>query len=502
MKQYKLAIFDMDGTILNTLEDLTDSTNYALRTHGMPERSIEEVRMFVGNGIGKLIKRAVVSGTSEEETEGVLATFKEYYGDHCAIKTRPYDGIVELLKNLKKKGFLTAVVSNKADFAVRSLVQDFYQGLFDAYVGEKEGIRRKPAPDSVNEVLQTLQIEAKDAVYIGDSDVDLETAKNSNMDCIAVEWGFRGHDFLVEHGATTLVQRPEQIEELLTLKKGRPSRGIVLEGGGMRGLYTAGVLDVFMEQGITMDSAVGVSAGAVFGCNYKSHQIGRVVRYNKRFCRDSRFVGIGNWIRTGNIHTKEFAYGKVPYELDVFDSEAYEKNPMDFYVVVTDTATGDAKYQLCNKGDAEDIEWMRASAAIPMAIRPVEIGDSSYVDGGVSDSIPVKWMAEKQFDKLVVVLTRPLGYEKAPRKAGLFTKWMLRKYPKVIEAMVTRHIRYNQTLQYIQEEEQKGNLFVIRPSEPISMPILFSKPEDIQRVYDLGRADATKVLEKLQTFLQ
>lgn len=505
MKQCKLVVFDMDGTILDSLEDLSDSTNYALREHHMPERSIEEVRSFVGNGIGKLIERAVPEGTEEELQKTVLDTFKGYYMLHCTDKTKPYEGILELLRSLREKGFLTAVVSNKVDAAVQDLCRDFFPGLFDMAVGEKEGIRKKPAPDSVFAVLEKLQIKKEQAVYIGDSDVDLDTAKNAGMEAIAVEWGFRTREFLQEHGAKQIVSTPAQILEALevyTESQKIGTVGLVMEGGGMRGLFTAGVLDVFMENRITAQIAVGVSAGAVFGCNYKSHQWGRVLRYNKRFCKDKRFAGIGNWIKTGNIYTKEFAYGRVPYELDIFDQKTYEKDPMKFYVVATDAATGKPEYKLCMKGDEQDIEWMRASAAIPMACKAVPIDGKEYYDGGVGDSIPVQWMQAQGCAKVVVILTRPAGYRKEPRKSGLMTRLMLRKYPNMIQAMAQRHKHYNATLDYILEEEKKGNIFVIRPSQAIDMPMLSPEPEDIQRVYDLGRKDALSCLKKCLEYLQ
>lgn len=208
---YKLAIFDLDGTILNTLEDLADSTNYALSVNGMPERTIDEVRRFVGNGIHKLIERAVPQGSTEEQVEQVFVTFKEYYKDHCAVKTRPYDGIMELLKTLKENGTLTAVVSNKGDFAVQILCKDYFPGLFDFAVGERAGIRRKPAPDSVLAVLEQFQIPKEEAVYIGDSEVDIQTAKNAGMKEIAVTWGFRPEKFLKENGADCIVHTPEKL---------------------------------------------------------------------------------------------------------------------------------------------------------------------------------------------------------------------------------------------------------------------------------------------------
>lgn len=213
--KYRLAIFDLDGTILNTLEDLADSTNYALSVHNMPERTIDEVRRFVGNGIHKLIERAVPQGSTDEQIERVFVTFKEYYKDHCAVKTRPYDGIMELMKTLREKEVLTAVVSNKGDFAVQILCKDYFPGLFDFAVGEREGIRRKPAPDSVLAVLEQFHISKEDAVYIGDSEVDIQTAENAGMKEIAVTWGFRSEDFLKENGAGCLAHTPEELLEKL-----------------------------------------------------------------------------------------------------------------------------------------------------------------------------------------------------------------------------------------------------------------------------------------------
>lgn len=211
--KYKLYIFDLDGTILDTLEDLTDSTNYALYVNHMPGHSMEEVRNYVGNGIGRLIERAVPTGTPKETQEKVLRDFREHYGAHCTDKTNPYDGIVPLIRRLRESGCMTAVVSNKADFAVQSLCRDYFPGLFDFVVGEREGIRRKPFPDSVLEVLETLQVDRADAVYVGDSEVDIQTAQNAGLDMLAVGWGFRGEQFLKEQGARTVLGKPEDILE-------------------------------------------------------------------------------------------------------------------------------------------------------------------------------------------------------------------------------------------------------------------------------------------------
>ena len=215
MKKYKLAIFDLDGTLLETLEDLHDSTNHALVSQGLPPRTLDEVRRFVGNGIHKLIERAVPEGSSSETVEQVFEEFKTWYAVHCNDKTRAYDGIKEMLLALRKAGVRTAVVSNKADFGVQTLCKTYFSGLLDVAVGQREGIRLKPAPDSVNEVLRLLEIRREDAVYIGDSDVDIDTARNAGMDCISVTWGFRRREFLLEHGAVILADKPENIEEII-----------------------------------------------------------------------------------------------------------------------------------------------------------------------------------------------------------------------------------------------------------------------------------------------
>lgn len=212
---YRLIIFDLDGTILDTLEDLTDSTNYALAKNHFPVRTLEEVRSFVGNGIGKLIARAVPKGTEEKMIEQVLYDFRDYYGKHCADKTKPYDGILDLICSLRARDCRTAVVSNKADFAVQELCEQYFPGLFDFVVGEREGIRRKPYPDSVLEVLSGLGAAKAESLYVGDSEVDIETAKNAGIDAVSVEWGFRKKDFLLAHGAVRFVKQPVELLDLV-----------------------------------------------------------------------------------------------------------------------------------------------------------------------------------------------------------------------------------------------------------------------------------------------
>ncbi len=198
MKQYKTVIFDLDGTLLDTLEDLANSTNFALKEMGYPQRSVSEVRNFVGNGVAKLIERAVPAGTSSEKTEETLAVFKTHYADHCEDHTSPYQGITELLDKLLSSGKTIAVVSNKIDSAVSVLCKKYFGDRFAVMVGDRDGIRKKPAPDSVFEVLNMLGLSREDAIYVGDSEVDIETAKNAEMDCISVTWGFRDKALLME----------------------------------------------------------------------------------------------------------------------------------------------------------------------------------------------------------------------------------------------------------------------------------------------------------------
>ena len=211
MHKYKTYIFDLDGTLLSTLADLAASTNYALRTHHMPERSIDEVRRFVGNGVKKLMERAIPDGLNNPLFEETFATFRQHYMQHNLDATQPYPGIMQLLEQLKAEGKNIAVVSNKFYAATRELCRHFFGDLVPVAIGEREDIRKKPAPDTVIEALRELGVDKEGAVYIGDSDVDIMTAKNSGMPCVSVLWGFRDKEFLLEHGATTLISQPEDM---------------------------------------------------------------------------------------------------------------------------------------------------------------------------------------------------------------------------------------------------------------------------------------------------
>jgi phosphoglycolate phosphatase len=208
------VIFDLDGTLLDTLGDLADAVNFALNKYDMPLKSEAQVKSYVGNGIRKLMIRAVPEGENNPLFEEVFRTFKEYYNEHCNDKTKAYDGIIELIRELKDRGYFLAIVSNKVDFAVQSLRRRYFEDI-DVAIGDREGMRIKPAPDSVNLALNELGKTKENAVYVGDSDVDLETAKNSGMECISVLWGFRDKDFLINHGAKILAEKPLDILKLL-----------------------------------------------------------------------------------------------------------------------------------------------------------------------------------------------------------------------------------------------------------------------------------------------
>lgn len=211
----KLAIFDMDGTILDTLDDLTDSINYALSYCGFPEHTKDDVRKFVGNGILKLVKRSVPPYAGEADIEKVFQVFKDYYKLHCRDKTRPYPGIVNVIETLKEKGYFIAVVSNKADFAVQELCLRYFPGLIDYAVGERDGIKKKPAPDSVLSVMGALNVRLEESIYIGDSDVDIATAKNAGIRCLTVTWGFRDREYLKQCGADVFAHKADEILDLL-----------------------------------------------------------------------------------------------------------------------------------------------------------------------------------------------------------------------------------------------------------------------------------------------
>ncbi|MBP3852091.1 MAG: patatin family protein [Erysipelotrichaceae bacterium] len=278
-------------------------------------------------------------------------------------------------------------------------------------------------------------------------------------------------------------------------------KGLVLEGGALRGLFSAGVLDVMMEQGLIFDGAVGVSAGACFGCNYKSEQKGRAFRYNKRFCKDWRYNSYRSLLLTGDMYGGEFCYHTLPKKLDVFDVETYQNNPMQFYCVATDAVTGHALYHNCANGTDEDLEWIRGSASIPLFARPVFIDGHYLYDGGVSDSIPIRFFQKSGYEKNVVVLTQPETYRKEPQKHLDIVKVGLRKYPKMIERLANRYKEYNETLDYIRQQEQEGDILVVRPKEALNIAPTEHDPKEIERVYQLGREVGQEEIERIKVYL-
>lgn len=277
--------------------------------------------------------------------------------------------------------------------------------------------------------------------------------------------------------------------------------GLVLEGGGMRGLYTAGVLDVLMEHGVEFDHAVGVSAGAAFGVNIKSRQIGRAIRYNKRFCTDPRYASMRNLLRTGDLYSIDFAYREVPLRLDPFDTDALRANPMRFTVVCTDIESGEAIYHDIEHGDEEDLDWIRASASVPMLAKPVRLEGRQLLDGGIANSIPVDWMMAQGYDRNVVILTQPAGYRKEPNRLMPLLRVALRRYPKLVELLGNRHERYNAQLDEVARLEYEGRLFVIRPSESVAAPISVKDPEILERIYQVGRRDGEATVAGLEAYL-
>jgi len=277
---------------------------------------------------------------------------------------------------------------------------------------------------------------------------------------------------------------------------------LILEGGAMRGLYSCGVADVLFRQGVTFDAIFGVSAGAVFsGCNYKSHQPGRVLRYNLRFCRDPRYCSLRSWARTGDLYGADFCYRAIPDELDPFDRAAYAADPTKLYVVCTDADTGKPVYHLCPTGDDTDLAWMRASASMPLVSRVVEADGYRLLDGGVSDSIPVRTAAEMGYDRNVVILTQPLGYVKKKNPLLPVMRLALKGYPRLLETMARRQDDYNESLAWIRDRERRGEIFVIRPEGPLDIGKTEHDPEKIQKAYDHGKAVAEKRLPALLDFL-
>lgn len=277
-------------------------------------------------------------------------------------------------------------------------------------------------------------------------------------------------------------------------------KGLVLEGGAMRGLFSAGVIDILMENNLLPDGVIGVSAGAAFGCNIKSKQPGRVIRYNKKLAHDWRYASFRSLLTTGDYFGGEYAYHYMPRHLDYFDVETFNNNPMEFWVVCTNVGTGKAVYKRLMEVDDNCLEYIRASASMPIAARIVTVEGKKLLDGGIADSIPLRFFQEQGYDRNLVVLTQPANYVKEPNKLMPLMRLWLRRHPRIIRALEQRHIMYNNQLEYVRQEEKKSNTLVLRPEAALTIGHLSHNPDDMQATYEHGRKVATKHLEEIKAF--
>ena len=270
----------------------------------------------------------------------------------------------------------------------------------------------------------------------------------------------------------------------------------------MRGLFSAGITDVWMENGIEFDGLIGVSAGAAFGCNIKSRQPGRAIRYNKRFAHDPRYSGWRSLWKSGDIFNAQFAYHEVPAKYDIFDNEAFDSNPLAFYVVCTDVETGRPVYKQLTKTDYDCYEWIRASASMPIVSKVVELEGMKLLDGGITDSIPLAYFEQLGYDRNVVILTQPEGYVKGPNRLMPLVRVSLRKYPNAVKASRDRHLMYNRQLEYVRQREQEGNTLVIRPDSALKIGHIEHDADNMQKIYDIGRKKGEETLQMVKDFLR
>lgn len=277
--------------------------------------------------------------------------------------------------------------------------------------------------------------------------------------------------------------------------------GLVLEGGGKRGIYAAGVLDVLMEHNITVDGLIGTSAGAVNGCSYVSKQYERNLRYNVRFAREKKYMSLYSLITTGNVVGTEFAYDLLPNQLEIFDNDTFEKSETAYYVTCSNLETGKAEYIRCKSLRGKNIDYLRASASMPYVSQIVEIGGKKLLDGGVCDSIPLKAFQKMGYEKNLVILTRPKGYVKKPEN-NFLANFYYSKYPEFVSALKNRYAVYNKTIKYIEDQERQGNVIVLRPSRFVKVGRMERNPEAIKEMYMLGKSDANHMLQEISLFLK
>lgn len=277
--------------------------------------------------------------------------------------------------------------------------------------------------------------------------------------------------------------------------------GLIMEGGAMRGMFTCGVIDVFLEEGLRFEGAAGISAGACFGCNFKSGQIGRAIRYNKRYSRDPRYCSLRSLLKTGDLYGADFCYRELPDVLDPFDRKAFAENPMAFYVGATDVDSGEIVFHKCSDGGERDMLWMRASASMPMVSRIVEVDGRRLLDGGIVDPVPYRFMEEAGYDRNVYILTQSAGYRKEKSSALPLMYAALRRTPRMAEAMAVRHEVYNRQMEEIDAKARRGEILVIRPPQSLGIRRTEHDPEKLERVYQTGRSEARKALPALRAFL-
>jgi len=275
---------------------------------------------------------------------------------------------------------------------------------------------------------------------------------------------------------------------------------LVLEGGAMRGIYTAGVIDVLLEQNIKVDAIIGVSAGAIYGINYGSKQIGRAIRYNKKYVKYRNYMSFYSLLTTGNLVNKDFCYYKIANELDKFDYQEFNKTNLDFHVVITNLETGKAEYHKIKEIENE-IEYIRASSSMPLVSKTVYLNNKPYLDGGASDSIPVQKAIELGYERIIVVLTRPIEYQK-PKVNIKPYKLMYKQYPNFIKTMENRHIMYNEETKKVKELEKEGKIIVIRPSKDLNIKRLEKNLTKIDNMYQLGKTDCINKLDDLNNYLK
>ncbi len=278
--------------------------------------------------------------------------------------------------------------------------------------------------------------------------------------------------------------------------------GLVLEGGGMRGMFSAGVMDAFMEEHLSFDGIIGVSAGVLFGCNYKSWQPGRALRYNIKLKNDPHYIGLRALYKTGNIVNPQFSYHEIPFIIDKFDKETFDANPTEFWVVCTDIISGKPVYHKMNEFTHYEVEWMRASASMPAVSRPVKLEGKTLLDGGITDSIPLKAFRKMGYERNVVILTQPSSYYKKPIKINWLIKMLTKKYPMVGECMARRHEMYNKQLDYLMQQEAKGNTLLIHPDKALHIGRVELNEKKMKDTHSLGYDKAKKMMSTIKEFIK